>query len=167
MSRRNASCRRAISAFCAATLALFSSSISRAMLNTASRLGTTSRRRKPALRRIFSAGVQSNSGSKVCQYSSSLARRLVNPLVAADQLLQFGQRRDVGLPELGQLLAVPGTTLARDVQQVVAHEDAGEVDVGSQASEVRFDQAVVRAELIELNIDVLRLAGRRERSTGR
>ena len=77
MSRRNASCRRATSAFCAATLALFSSSISSAMVSTASRRGTTSRRRNPALRRIFSAGVQSNNGSNVCQYSSSLARRLV------------------------------------------------------------------------------------------
>ena len=64
--------------------------------------------------------------------------------------------------ELGQLLAVLRRALARDVQQVVADEDAGEVDVGPQPPELRVDLAVVRVELIELSVDVLRLARRRE-----
>ena len=65
--RGTRACRRATSARCAARFALFSSSISCAIVRTASRRGTTSLRRKPALRKIFSVGVQSNSGSNVSQ----------------------------------------------------------------------------------------------------
>ena len=92
---------------------------------------------------------------------SSLARRLV---IRSSRPINFSSSASVAMLALNSVSCSVafGTSFARDVQQVVAHEDAGEVDVGSQSSEVRFDQAVVGLELIELNVDLLRLAGRRK-----
>ena len=64
--------------------------------------------------------------------------------------------------ELGQLLAVLRGPFTRDVQQVVAHENARQMDVRPQRAELRLDVAVMRVELIELRVDVLRLARRRQ-----
>ena len=62
------------------------------------------------------------------------------------------------LPELGQLLAIFGRSLARDVEQVVADEDARQIDVGSERAQLGLDVAVMRVELVELGVDLLRLA---------
>ena len=63
----NAACWRVTSARCAERFALLSSSISWAIASTASRRGSTSRRRKLALLLIFSTMVQSKSGSNPSQ----------------------------------------------------------------------------------------------------
>ena len=55
---------------------------------------------------------------------------------------QLGHRRHVGLAELGEPLPVLGRPLARDVEQVVADEDARQVDVGAQAPQLGVDLVV-------------------------
>ncbi len=89
-----------------------------------------------APRRIFSAGVQSNSGIERLPVVVQLGLQAGDPIVAADQRLELVERGHVGAPEFGELLAVLGRALARDVQQVVAHEDAREVDVRPEPPEV-------------------------------
>ena len=48
----------------------------------------------------------------------------LNLIVAIDESLEFRERRHVLLPELSDLFAVFRGALARDVQEVVADEDA-------------------------------------------
>ena len=45
--------------------------------------------------------------------------------------------------------------LARDVEQVVTDENAGQVDVGAQATQLRVNLVVMRIQLVELRVDVL------------
>ena len=137
-----------------------------AMASTASRRGSTSRRRKPALWLIFSTSVQSKSGSKACQYSSSFASQAGDALFvarsASRERAEIGDRREVVLAELGQLLAIERRPLALGVEEVVADEDAREVDVGPQAAQLGLDLALVRVELVELRVDFLGAIRRRE-----
>jgi hypothetical protein len=84
------------------------------------------------------------------------------PLVRLRQYLKFRERRHVAFSELGQALAVFRCVVARNVQEVVAHEDAREIDVGTQASQLGVHLVMVRVELIELRVDVLGFARRRE-----
>ena len=130
----------------------------------ASRRGTTSRRRKLALRRIFSVGVQSNSGSNVCQYSSSCVCRLE---IRSSSSLWRTRRSSATVAMLvrrnsASRCRYSGRALALDVEQVVADENAGEIDVGAQPPELDVDVVVVGVELVELGVDLLRLARRRE-----
>jgi len=57
-----------------------------------------------------------------------------NPVVVLagrwKQLPQVGQRGFVGLPVLGQPLAIFGIPGAHGVQQVIAHKNAGQMHVG-------------------------------------
>ena len=69
------------------------------------------------------------------------------------------------LTELGQTLAILRRALAGDVEQVVADEDARQVDVRPQTAELGVDVVVVGVQLIELGVDLLRLARRRSIDT--
>ncbi|MBW8895130.1 MAG: hypothetical protein JF613_02960 [Acidobacteria bacterium] len=80
----------------------------------------------------------------------------------AGERTQFGHGRHVLRAERGQLMTVLGRALAGDVEQVVADEDPGEVDIRPQPAEFRIDVVMVRVQLIELAVDRLRLAGERE-----
>ena len=80
--------------------------------------------------------------------------------MSVEQRAQLRDRRQVGLPELREALAILRCVLALDVEQVVADEDAGEVHVGAQPPQLRVDVVMMGVELIELRIDVLRLARR-------
>ena len=53
-------------------------------------------------------------------------------VVAADERFELGQRRHARPPELGDLLPVLGRPLACHVEEVVAHENAGEAHVRSE-----------------------------------
>ena len=89
-----------------------------------------------------------------------------DPLVllrtSARQRPQVGDRRDVVLAELGQALAINRGVLALGIEKVVADEDARQVHVGPQPAELGLDVALVRVELVELSVDLLRPVRRRE-----
>ena len=98
---------------------------------------------------------------------------LIEPLLQADnalvafvarssQIPQIGDRGQVHPPEFFELLAIFGSVLASGVEQVVAHEDAGQMHVGAQAPQLRFDLAMVSVDLIDLRVDLLRSSRRRE-----
>jgi hypothetical protein len=91
-----------------------------------------------------------------------LGLQAVNLVAPLDQRPQLGQCCDVGAPEFGELLAVLRCPFSCHVEQVVTHENAREVDVGAQPSEVFLDASMMRIELVELRVDVLRLARRGE-----
>ena len=71
------------------------------------------------------------------------------------QVAELRHRRHVRLAELGQALAVLRRMLARDVEKVVPHKHAGEIDVGPQAPELDVHIAILCVELIELCVDLL------------
>ena len=74
----------------------------------------------------------------------------------ARQLPELAERRAIGLAEGRQPLAILGRALACRVEEVVAHEDAGEVIVGTQLTELGLHFLVVRVQLVELRVDLLR-----------
>lgn len=82
--------------------------------------------------------------------------------ISSDQRTLFRQRGNVRATELRQLVAVLRRAFAFHIEEVIAYEDAGQVNVGPRGSELRLDVAMVGIELIELGIDVLCLARRRE-----
>jgi len=69
---------------------------------------------------------------------------------------QFGHGRHVAVAKLGKSLPVLGCMLARDVEQVVTDEDTRQVDVGAQPTQLRVNLVVMRIQLVELRVDVLR-----------
>ena len=69
---------------------------------------------------------------------------------------ELGQRDAVRFPIRRQPLAVLRRALARGVEQVVANEDAGQVHVGSQRTELGFDLVMMGIEMVELRVDLLR-----------
>ncbi len=75
---------------------------------------------------------------------------------------QLRDGRPVGLAELREALTVFDGVLARDVEQIVTHENAGQIDVGSKPPQLDVDLVMVGIELIELAVDFLGLARRRQ-----
>src|SRR4029079_16876253 len=68
---------------------------------------------------------------------------------------QFRGRRLVGPPKLGETFAVFRGMLARYVEQIVAHENSGEIDIGTEPSKLGVHFLMVGIQLIELTIDRL------------
>ena len=122
--------------------------------------------RKPALWLIFSTSVQSKSGSKACQVLVQFCLEAGDALFVAGpasrERAEIGDRREVVLAERGQLLAIERRALALGVEEVVADEDAREVEIGPQTAELGLDLALVRVELVELRVDFLGAIRRRE-----
>jgi len=81
-----------------------------------------------------------------------------NLVVPIHQLPEFGEGRHVRLPEGGELLPILRRFLSRDIEQVVADEDAGQIDIGSERAQLDLDVAVMCVELVELDVNLLRLA---------
>ena len=73
---------------------------------------------------------------------------------------QLRDGRPVRLAELREALTVFDGVLACDVEQIVTHENAGQIDVGSKPSQLDVDLVMVGIELIELAIDFLGFARR-------
>ena len=61
-----------------------------------------------------------------------------------------------------EVAAIFGRVLAGVVEQIVADVDARQMDVGPQPAQHRLHVAVMRIQLIQLGIDVLRLARQRQ-----
>jgi hypothetical protein len=86
-----------------------------------------------------------------------------NPLVVSPgERLELRNRRHVRPPEFRQSLPVLRAALALDIQEVVAHENAGEMHVRTEAAKLDVNVVVVGVELVELGVDLLCLARRRE-----
>ena len=69
---------------------------------------------------------------------------------------ELGDRRHIGFSERRETLPVLGCPLARHVEEVVAHEDTRQIDVGAQAPQFGIHVVAARIQLIELDVDLLR-----------
>ena len=71
-------------------------------------------------------------------------------------LVQFPERRPVAFSKLRQLRTVFRRALANGVEQIIADEDARQVNVGPQRLQLAFDFPMVCVQLVKLDVDLLR-----------